>query len=314
MHAAPNFNTKLKIFLKKECLKMKHLKKTAHNVLGPILLFLILTLNVACKQETGLGAEEVGVGAIREGEYIDQIKTIAGNSSCASYSWQSRGRAPAAYIKGMALTYARSYCRLKMNEVAPTDLANILSRSAGNSATDALGLYTSNFSNLSMDVSVAGVSSLRSLYTLGVGLGMRESSGKYCEGRDMSASNTSASTAEAGIFQTSYDSINASNELSKLYAEYQADPSKCFLDVFKQGVSCSATSIAGTGSGAAYQAFNKSCPSFAAEYAMIMLRVRRNHYGPINRKEAEVTPACSQMLSNVEDLIDNDIYACDEII
>ena len=155
---------------------------------------------------------------------------------------------------------------------------------------------------------------MRSLYTLGIGLGMRESSGKYCEGRDMSASNTSASTAEAGIFQTSYDSMSASAELSKLYAEYKADTSKCFLDTFKEGVSsCGNSSIAGSGVGAEYQAFNKSCPSFAAEYAMVMLRVRRNHYGPINRQEAEVKTQCNQMLKSVQDFIDNDVYACDEI-
>jgi hypothetical protein len=313
---------------------MEHSKKPARHVLLMSLL-LTLTLNISCKSTDGTDASTTGeidtTGELtppvvpeppvtitpefpRTGNYLEQITTIAGSSNCASYSWSGRSKAPAAYIKGMALTYARSYCRLKTTEAAPTNLITVLSGAAGNSSTDALAWYSTNFAGLSMDVTAVRSETLRSLYTLGVGLGMRESSGKYCEGRDMSASNTSASTAEAGMFQTSYDSMGASSELSKLYAEYQADTSKCFLDVFKQGVSCSSTTVAGSGAGAVYQAFNKSCPSFAAEYAMLMLRVRRNHYGPINRKEAEVVPACNQMLKSVESFINNDVYACDEIL
>jgi hypothetical protein len=52
---------------------------------------------------------------------------------------------------------------------------------------------------------VSGIDTLRHLFVLMIGLGMRESSGRYCEGRDQSASNTSADTAEAGLFQTSWN-------------------------------------------------------------------------------------------------------------
>ena len=314
---------------------MEQTKRPARFVLAWILLLLTVTLNTSCTpsgdsataaeseaSQTGEldttpgGSSEStnGSGEVADGYYVEQIKSIAASSSCASYSWAGRGKAPSGYIKGMALTYARSYCRLKTSEAAPTSIIKVLSGSAGSSTTDALALFASTFSSHSMDVNTAGVGPLRSLYTLGIGLGMRESSGKYCEGRDMSASNTSASTAEAGMFQTSYDSMSASAELSKLYAEYKANPNKCFLDTFKAGVSCGSSSIAGTGAGADYQAFNKSCPSFAAEYAMIMLRVRRNHYGPINRKEAEVTPVCNQMLKKVEDFIEDDLNACSDIM
>lgn len=308
---------------------MEQNNKKALHVLKSCVFFLLLSLNYSCtpqpEAEDGEEATEVEEQSPTtptdsttpanpaqpevSGYYIDQIKTIAGTSACASYSWVGRSKAPSGYIKGMALTYARSYCRYKTTTVAPTALATILSRSPGNASSDALAHYSSQFSNL-----VEGEAPLRALYTLGIGLGMRESSGKYCEGRDMSASNTSASSAEAGIFQTSYDSISASTELRKLYEEYRADTSKCFLDTFKVGVSsCGNSSIAGTGAGAEYQAFNKSCPAFAAEYAMVMLRVRRNHYGPINRKEAEVNTSCDQMLLSVQDFIENDVYACDEI-
>lgn len=310
---------------------MEQTKRPARFVLAWILLLLTITLNSGCTpsgdtltaaetaqtSQTGElgGVEPIDPGvSVPDGYYAEQVKTIAANSTCASYSWSGRGKAPAAYIKGMGLTYARSFCRLKTSEAAPTNLMNLLGRSAGSSTSDALALYATTFSSLSMDVNNAGVGPLRSLYTLGIGLGMRESSGKYCEGRDMSASNTSANTAEAGMFQTSYDSIGASVELTNLYNEYKANPNNCFLDTFKAGVSCGSSSIAGSGAGADYQAFNKSCPAFAAEYAMIMLRVRRNHYGPINRKEAEVTTACNQMLKSIEVFVENDLNACTDLM
>lgn len=305
---------------------MERKNKTAQYVLKSCCLLVLLSLSFACTPQGETGSEEGESTQTEEqnpqpptiptapsrpeasGYYIDQIKALAGKSSCASYSWIGRSKAPSGYVKGMALTYARSYCRYKTSFSAPSTLATILSRPPGNTSTDALAHYT-NFRELA-----AGEEVILSLYTLGIGLGMRESSGKYCEGRDMSASNTSASTAEAGMFQTSYDSMSASSELSKLYAEYRADTSKCFLETFKVGVSsCPNSSIAGSGVGAEFQAFNKSCPAFAAEYAMVMLRVRRSHYGPINRKEAEVNSSCNQMLSAVQDFIDSDPYACDEI-
>jgi hypothetical protein len=54
---------------------------------------------------------------------------------------------------------------------------------------------------LGMDNSADGVDTLRHLFALQLGLGMRESSGQYCCGRDMSADNVSAETCEAGLFQ-----------------------------------------------------------------------------------------------------------------
>lgn len=250
------------------------------------------------------------------GAYIDQITDLAASSSCVSYSWKNRGRAPAGYIKGMALSFARGVCRLKASEDSPSGLVNILTAArSSNVNVDALTHYQSNISNLTIDTSSAGAEPLRALYVLGIGLGMRESSGKYCEGWDKAAgSNRPAVTGEAGLFQTSYDSIGISPELGKLYTEYKAGTGRCLLEVFKQGASCSSMSNLGTGVGADYQSFNKACPAFAAEYAMTMLRVQRKHYGPINRKEAEVIPACNQLLERVQDLVEADPNACGDLI
>lgn len=237
-------------------------------------------------------------------EAINQILTVANNSSCAAVSWKSRGRAPKGYIKGMALTYARSLCRLDDNRTDRRSPASLMSRAqTGNTTKDALAYYKSTFDARGLSVSRSDPDTLRSLYTLGIGLGMRESSGKYCEGWDIAAGVRPSSEAEAGLFQSSYNSIAASSELKKLYDEYKANKNRCLLSTFKEGVSCSSRSIMGTGEGATYQRLNKECPAFATEYTMTLLRVLRKHYGPINRKEAEINSSCASMLDQVEAVV-----------
>jgi hypothetical protein len=54
--------------------------------------------------------------------------------------------------------------------------------------------------------------------------------------------------------------------------------------------------------GADFQKFTKDCPSSATEYAMVMLRVDRAHYGSINRKEAEYLRVCYRLLADVESI------------
>lgn len=233
---------------------------------------------------------------------IGDISSIASNSSCASYSWKNRGRAPASYINGMALTFAKSLCRYKNSE----STANLMaSRNSGKTSKDVLAWYQASYDAANMSIDSSNADTLRSLYTLGIGLGMRESSGKYCEGYDVTAKQSSSATAEAGMFQTSYNSVSASVELANLYNEYKQDQSKCYLNVFKPGVSCTARAIYGTGEGAKFQTLAKTCPAFAAEYAMISLRVLRAHYGPINRKEAELRSSCNQMLDDVQSYVDD---------
>src|SRR5215210_6802075 len=43
---------------------------------------------------------------------IGQILDIAARSAIARYDWEDRGVAPRGYIKGMAVVYARVYCKL----------------------------------------------------------------------------------------------------------------------------------------------------------------------------------------------------------
>lgn len=247
--------------------------------------------------------------------YTQQISQLAVNSACAQTSWKSRGRAPAGYINGMALSYARSLCRIYNTDAKTPARSVMIAASSQNPKKDVLAYYQDAFSTLGIHTNISGFEPLEAVYSLGIGLGMRESSGKYCEGWDVAAgSNKPSSEAEAGLFQTSSNSMTASVELKKLYDEYLAHPERCLLDVYKQGVSCKAQSILGTGAGADYQKFTKSCPAFASEYAMTLLRLLRSHFGPINRKEAQLVPACQSMIKSVHVIVDHDpATVCREI-
>lgn len=247
---------------------------------------------------------------VESGPALEALKRVIAASSCSKISWANRGKAPAGYTVGMGLTYAKTLCK-SQSWKAKTAAGLDSNPEAVRDVYDALSWYNSNFRNLG----VAQANPLKNLYTLGLGLGMRESSGKYCEGRDASATNTSSDTAEAGMFQTSWNAAGAHPELKKIYAFYKANPKKCLLEEFKVGVSCSAQNLKnyGSGEGLEYQKLAKSCPAFATEFAMLTLRVIRKHYGPINRKEAELKSECYSMLSDVETFVAKLPEVCDTL-
>ena len=239
---------------------------------------------------------------------LDQITRLAKESAIAQFLWRDRGKAPAGYIKGMALVYGRVYGKLKSGDPAALDMAQ---RNTGDQTRDALAWYEDVFDVSGMDNSVSGPDTLRHLFVLLIGLGMRESSGKHCEGRDTTANNVTSDSAEAGLFQTSYNAKDASPLLPQIFAQYRANPSG-FLTVFGEGVTCSAASLEnfGSGDGKEFQRLSKECPAFAAEFAAVALRHIRRHWGPINRKQAQVRPECDALLSQVQAMIDASPSLC----
>ncbi len=247
--------------------------------------------------------------------YSNQLKDLAAKSSCSQFNWANRGKSPAGYIKGMTLSYARSLCRIKAIGVRKPAAIILSSVNSKNPATDVLAHYQDFLAKAGISTDVSGDEPLHATYTIGMGLGMRESSGKYCEGWDVAAgSNRTSAEAEAGLFQVSYDSVAASAELGRLYEEYKANPKRCLLEVFKDGVTCRPRGVLGSGAGAVYQEFNLKCPAFATEYAMTLLRLRRSHFGPINRKAAQIAPACDSLLKRVQQIVNQDPDAvCSEL-
>jgi len=181
-----------------------------------------------------------------------------------------------------------------------------MSRAASNdSHRDALAHYASRFAALGMRNDVSGIDTLRHLFVLMIGLGMRESSGRYCEGRDRSASNTSADSAEAGLFQMSWDAHGASRQIPRLLEEYQANGGGGYREIFAEGVTPHRGDLdnCGSGTGLRFQQLCKECPGFAVETAAVGLRNLRTHWGPINRREAELRPEADEMLRQVQRLV-----------
>lgn len=237
---------------------------------------------------------------------FDDILKVAADSKISRYVWKQRGKAPLGYTKGMAAFYAKNYLALKAGGSAQLVMAKArdLPESSAD-AYDALSWLNSNFNALGMHNHVSGVDTLRHLFVLLMGLGMRESSGKHCEGRDQSASNTDSNTCEAGAWQTSWNAHVANAEMPKLFTYYKAHEGDGLLNIFSEGVSCSTASWRnyGSGDGFTFQALSKNCPEFAAEFAAIGLRSIRKHWGPINRREVEIRPEADEMFKDIEKIL-----------
>jgi hypothetical protein len=242
---------------------------------------------------------------LTQADAISRISNLATTSAIASYDWANRGVAPAGYIKGMAVSYAKIYHELGVENAYAAEMAKAMTADA---SRDALKHYEEVFQRAGMGNSKDGPDTLRHLFVLMLGLGMRESSGKHCEGRDRSAHNTSAETAEAGLFQTSFNARRASLLLPKLFNEFASQPTPSYLDVFKEGVRCKDSNLEnfGDGDGREFQKLSKDCPFFAVEFAAIGLRNIRKHWGPINRRDAEVKADADAMFKEVQKLVDQD--------
>jgi hypothetical protein len=210
----------------------------------------------------------------------------------------------------MALVFARVLCKLAAGDPAAIEMAKA---NTGNAARDVLAHYRAVFAGLGMRNDVSGPDTLRHLFTLMVGHGMQESSGKFCAGQDRHApQNQTAKKAEAGLLQTSFDASDASPLLPVLFASYTANPAG-FVDVFREGCPpCRPKDLEnfGTGPGRDFQKLSKESPAFAVEFAGVTLRNRRKHYGPINARAADVMPDCDAMLREVQDFITASPGAC----
>jgi hypothetical protein len=268
---------------------------------------------------TGVALAETAQLAGRQG--LASVRDIAMRSKCASHNWKERGVAPKVYIEGVALVFARAVCHPEHEDVTIVSAAE--NRSAN--PNDALAVYEGKFAALGMKNDKDGVDTLRHSYTLLISLGMMESSGKYCEGRDVSQCFTEADSAEAGLFQTSYGAHVNSSVLGKLFDIYKNGQRQCFLEEFKDSLRCpihkshnprcpNATSdVIGSGDGLEWQKLTKACPACATEYGAVVLRKNGGPHGefnPIRKKQAEVLPECDSMLKDIQVLVEGHPEIC----
>jgi uncharacterized protein (TIGR02594 family) len=234
-------------------------------------------------------------------ETTQAIVALAEASALARYRWEDRGVAPSGYIAACACAYAVAVTQLANGGSAATVMA---AGETGQPDTDALSFLKAQFEAMGWPNKQSGLPTLRHLWSLLIGLGMRESSGNHWEGRDMSASNVQADTCEAGLFQTSANIETASTELPKLFDEYRADPVG-FLLIANAGVLPTESGLQnyGTGHGAEFQWLSKYSPAYACMVTAIGLRKRRKHWGPINKQAVELLPEADELLRAVEELL-----------
>ena len=240
---------------------------------------------------------------------ISAIETAAIKSAAVDFDWDERGVAPVGYTMGMALAYATCVRKFENGDMTAHEMAKA---ETGDDEHDALALYRSQFRKIGIGNSVTGRRVLRSVFVFLLGLGMRETSGEHCCGRDQSADNTSSDTAEAGLFQTSWNYHVCATDAVTLYDEYRhalADivgkELQCQLVAFEQGVSCSSDDWEnyGSGAGEAFQELSKTCPAFAVESAAVGIRNLRKHWGPIGRMEVQITSEADDLFLAVDKIL-----------
>ena len=190
------------------------------------------------------------------------------------------------YLQGMAATLVRSYCR---NDHVRSQMING-ARSAERDALIHLGV-TNGTSPEDILVNTA-------LVTLS--LGFRESDGGDPQwlGVDQSNSRSQshAVSAEAGIFQISYDvrggESNWRAALDTIQQQYTNRTDLCFATTFAEGLPRREipSRVVGVANSPAhdFQTLMRNCPAAAAEYAMVVVRHNRRHNGPINRRETKI--------------------------
>ena len=266
---------------------------SADGIIGPV------TWRLLDELELRLDAGDDGIRDDLEGA-IDQAVIRSGVNSI---SWPNRGRAPSGYYLGMAKTFALAVERYNKGDSAALIMA---AAESGDASKDALAFLRSEFAAKGMKNNVAGLDTLRHLFVLLVGLGMRESTGNFWKGKDPGASNTTADTCEAGAWQASWNLNTASPVIRQLFEEYRVDPNG-FRESFSADVSPSAREVEtyGTGTGTYYQWLAKYCPAFAALMTGVGTRLRRQHWGPINRREVTIEPRINDLLQEVQRLVEN---------
>jgi hypothetical protein len=252
---------------------------------------------------------------------MDQINGDQLIAACLKTS-----KARPAYIKGMALMFAKAVCNAHQPEavVAASKATEPLSKK---NKSDGLSVYGERFQQLGMTNDIDGLDTLRHTYVLLTGLGLVESSGKYCVGRYSKQNFDKADSAEAGLFQTSWGAHKAGTSLEPLFRKYQKDSKACLLDVFSNNVTCNKDWDAKNwgdpaSDGYAWQQLTKTCPAFAVEYASVV--IRRNggaagEFGPIKCfagtqkkpcRTAQIFPACDTMFSKIQSAAKADSQVC----
>jgi N-acetylmuramoyl-L-alanine amidase/Putative peptidoglycan binding domain len=234
-------------------------------------------------------------------QLVDQIVIMAEESEIQEFLWPDRGMTPPGYIPGMALCFA--YAVRQWQE--GNDAVTIMAKAQGSSDKDALAYYEAEFKKLGMSNRTPGIDTLRHLFVMMIGLGPRESSARYVEGRDLSADNVGSETCEASLFQTSWNIKSGSSTIAPLLNEFWENPND-FREQFKLDVNPTADNLNcyGSGDGVRYQWLSRFCPLFHVLVTGVGMRTLRTHWGPIGRREVTLKKEADDLLKDVQALVE----------
>lgn len=251
---------------------------------------------------------EVHVSSVKRDSVSDIKKIALDNSACGNSAPSNRSKlkSRSGYYQGVILSFARSVCRPN------DDIKQSMLKGSINREKDVL-YYFKNSGNVKTyaDLSLPDEKHLKSIYAILLPHGLMESGGDFREGVDISnASSFKSNTAEAGLFQTSYNvrgfmSPAAVRGVEKLEDQYKlAGPNSCMLDVFSEGLPAKQShGVVGSGAGAAFQKQLRSCPALAVEHAAITIRHNMRHYGPLIRQSSRPLNGCYAVLDKVYDYV-----------
>lgn len=252
------------------------------------------------------------------------IPSIVDKTKVSKIRWENgnRGQAPYGYYYGVGLVFASLYERVKRGE----KIAKELSKSLGTSADkDALFRFKSILKNNCSNNLETDVDRLRGLIVLMFGLGLMESSGRYCCGWDRGKLNgwgkpakkidPTSTNSEAGLFQTSFDIISSvssstKNLLLEIFQKYKVSQDG-YIELFSKGAQCKEADLEnfGDGEGKEFQRISKECPAFALEFTALALRNIATHWNPVikigdDEDGLQIKKECDDLLKNIQRYVD----------
>lgn len=220
------------------------------------------------------------------------------------------GTAPIGYLKGMTLAYLRLRSALAdSSSIAQAIAAPVM---ANDDRRDVLSWFRSKFTWGGGLADKGGPHTLRHVFVVLYPLGMNESDGKFCCGRDTTAAiPPSSDTVETGLFQMSWGARKGCPDIEPLFRSYQAagDDPEGLAPIFHEGVRCSESDLenVGHGDGREFQRMSKASPMFAVLCAAIGVRFiggAKGEWGPIRRREVDVWSGADDYFRALDALVD----------
>lgn len=251
-------------------------------------------------------------------EAKELIFAIVDNDDCSKerYLWgkpekDQYSRAPKGYARGLALSVAQVACSPE------SDVYKVATAPLGNASKDVLAHYGVTAETESLRLSNTA--------SLMIGSNLRESSWRPCVGRDVAAKASdvqgclygSGSTCEAGLDQGSYNSVGKTGPQRDLFNAFASYPKGCFKPEYYGTTTCTAANWKNHGTdplALQYQKMAKECPGYTVQAGFMRFRELRTHYGPLNKKAAELKKSCVARFEKVQKLVKDKPQICKALI